>query len=53
MGFIFLKNCCADIPANTYFYPFRGRCSPWYENYRLKALLTSYDDTEKGINYRR
>ena len=44
------KNSWLKIPAIAYFYPIEWPDLPWYENYRYKALLTSYDDTEKGIN---
>lgn len=37
---------------NLYFYPIAERPFYWYDNYRNKALLTSYDDKEKGIDNR-
>lgn len=38
---------------NTYFYVTgNGENSSWYDNYRNKAMLRRYDDTEKGIDYR-
>jgi hypothetical protein len=38
---------------NAYFYPVTWDGFYWYDNYRNKATLTSYDDKEKeGIDYR-
>ena len=37
---------------NTYFYPYLQSGIYWYDNYIRTALLTSYDDKEKGSNNR-
>lgn len=38
--------------ANPYFYQISQSSSDWYDNYRDKALLTSYDHTQtKGIDH--
>ena len=41
-----------EMLAKPYFYPIRKPGADWYDNYRDKALLTSYDHTEtKGIDH--
>lgn len=49
---IFVKRSCSDMFANPYFYQIRKPAADWYDNYRDKALLTSYDHTKtKGIDH--
>lgn len=40
-----------EMLPNLYFYRTTAQALNWYDNYRTKALLTSYDDTQKGIDH--
>ena len=46
-----LKMLPVEILLNLYFYEPGGLTFNWYDNYRSKALLTSYDDKEKGSDH--
>jgi hypothetical protein len=41
-----------EMFSNLYFYLTAVRPFYWYDNYINKASLTSYDDTQKGFDYR-
>jgi hypothetical protein len=46
-----VKNGSDQESLNLYFYERGGLAFDWYDNYRSKALLTSYDDKEKGSDH--
>lgn len=49
-GILPRKSLALKIKMNTYFYRRSRVVLYWYDNYRNKALLTRYDNAEKGFN---